>query len=90
MRTWSSYKKELLKKPGVKAEYEKLAPRYALISRLIEARLKKGISQSDLALKIGTKQSAIARLESGKGNPTLGLLEKITQALGARMDIRIG
>jgi predicted transcriptional regulator len=43
-----------------------------------------------LALKIGTKQSAIARLESGKGNPTLGLLEKITQALGARMDIRIG
>lgn len=90
MRTWNSYKKELLKKPGVRAEYRRLAPRYTLISRLIEVRLKKGISQSDLAEKIGTKQSAIARLESGRGNPTLGLLEKITQALGTKIEIRIG
>jgi len=89
MQSWKSYKKELLRKPGVKAEYEKLAPRYALISKLIEVRLKSGVSQADLARKIGTKQSAIARLESGRVNPTVDFLDKISTALGRKLEIQI-
>lgn len=89
MKSWRKYKKELLRKPGVKAEYEKLAPRYALISKLIEARIKSGVSQADLAKKIGTKQSAIARLESGRVNPTVDFLDKISTALGGKLDIQI-
>jgi ribosome-binding protein aMBF1 (putative translation factor) len=89
MKTWKSYKKELLKKPGVKAEYDNLAPRYVLVSKLIDVRLKKGISQADLAKKMGTKQSAIARLESGRANPTMEFLEKLTTALGSKLDIQI-
>lgn len=89
MKSWRKYKKELLRKPGVKAEYEKLAPRYALITKLIEARIKSGVSQADLAKKIGTKQSAIARLESGRVNPTVDFLDKISTALGGKLDIQI-
>ena len=89
MKSWKSYKKELLRKTGVKAEYERLAPRYALISKLIEARIKRGVSQADLAKKIGTKQSAIARLESGRVNPTVDFLDKISTALGSKLEIQI-
>lgn len=89
MKTWKKLKKELLEKPGLKAEYEKLAPRYALISKLIEARIKRGVSQADLAKKIGTKQSAIARLESGRVNPTVDFLDKISTALGGKLEIQI-
>ena len=89
MKTWKYYKKELLKKPGVRQEYRNLAPRYALISRLIEVRIGKGVSQADLAKKIGTKQSAIARLESGRVNPTVDFLDKISTALGRKLDIQI-
>lgn len=89
MKSWKKFKKELLKKPGVKAEYEKLAPKYALISNLIDVRLRKGISQADLAKKMGTKQSAIARLESGRANPTVDFLDRISSALGSKLEIQI-
>jgi predicted transcriptional regulator len=89
MRSWKSFKRELLKKPGVKAEFGRLTPRYALISKLIEVRIKNGVSQADLAKKIGTKQSAIARLESGRVNPTIDFLDKISIALGSKLEIQI-
>lgn len=89
MRNWKTLKKELLKNPQVAQEYKKLEPHYQLISQLIEARLKKGLTQKELAKKIGTKQSAIARLESGSANPTISFLEKIAQAIGSRLIIQV-
>ncbi|MCL5970262.1 MAG: helix-turn-helix transcriptional regulator [Patescibacteria group bacterium] len=88
MKSWKSFKQELLKEKNVALEYEKLKPKYALISQLIEARAKKGITQKELAKKIGTKQSAIARLESGNTNPSLSFLEKIALALGYKLRIQ--
>lgn len=89
MRTWKNFKKELLQDRKIAREYENLKPRYQLISQLIEARIKKGMTQKELASKIGTKQSAIARLESGASNPSIAFLEKVTSALGTKLIIQI-
>lgn len=89
MKDWKTFKKELLRDKKVASEYKKLEPRYTLISQLIEKRINKGITQAQLAQKIGTKQSAIARLESGNINPSVSLLEKISQALGVRLIIQL-
>lgn len=87
MEEWKEVKKELFKDKVVYKEYKRLEPKYRLISRLIGARLKKGLTQGELARKLGTKQSAIARLESGNFNPTLEFLQKIADALGTRLVI---
>lgn len=87
MQNWNDYKKELLKDPKVAKEYKKLEPQYKLISELIRIRIKKGLTQEALAKKIGTKQSAIARIESGNGNPSLMFLEKIAKATDSKLEI---
>ena len=89
MENWNNLKKELLKNKEVAREYKKLGPRYQLVSQLIRVRLKKGMSQKELAKKVGTKQSAIARLESGKENISIDSLEKISHAMGAKIKISI-
>lgn len=84
---WDEVKKELLKNPKVKKEYDRLGPEFAIISQLIELRAKKHLTQKGLAKKLGTKQSAIARLESGNGNPTLEFLHKTAKALNRKLVI---
>ena len=70
-------KEELFKDPEFKAEYDTLEPEYTLIEQLITAR----------AEKIGTKQSSIARLESGNYNPSFQFLQKVARALGKRLSV---
>jgi len=89
MRTWKQLKTELLQNKAVKKEYDKLTPRYKIISELISARIKKGITQKELAQKIGTKQSAIARFEAGNINPSVGFLEKMAKVMGYRLNISL-
>ena len=88
MTNWKVLKKELLKDPKVRAEYEKLQPKYAAVSALIEARIKRGLTQEALAKKVRTKQSAIARLEAGNVNPSIGFLQKLAEALGKKLVIQ--
>ena len=85
---FSEFKKELLKDPKVKAEYDKLEPQFAVVSAILEARVKRGMTQEKLARKIKTKQSAIARIESGRANPSIGFLQKLAEALGKKLVIR--
>ncbi|MEK9146961.1 MAG: helix-turn-helix transcriptional regulator [Patescibacteria group bacterium] len=82
------YLKNALKNPKIKAEYDKLEPQFAPIEAILEARVKKGMTQAQLASKIGTKQSAIARVESGNANPSIGFLQKLAEALGKKLVIR--
>ncbi len=89
MRNWKEVKRELLKNKAMAREYEKLKPRYALISQLIEARLRRGITQKELARRLGTKQSAIARVESGNANPTVEFLERVAFALRSKLIVQI-
>lgn len=89
MSKWEDLEKQLLADPKVKKEYDRLVPRYAVISELIAARLKRGLTQKDVAEKLGTKQSAIARLESGNVNPSIEFLQKIAQVMGYKLNIHL-
>lgn len=80
--------KEELKNPEFKAEYDRLQPEFAVINALIEARRKKGMTQDILAKKVGTKQSVISRLESGRANPSVAFLKKLAQALNSHLEIK--
>jgi len=88
MGKWEDFKNELLKNPEIKKEYDKLGPKYALISAMISARAKKQFTQKELATKLKTKQSAIARLESGRANPTYNFLQKIAKATDTTLELR--
>ena len=87
MQNWKDFKKEILKDPKVKKEYDRLAPQYELISQIIAARIKKKVTQDQLAQKIGTKQSAIARFESGNTNPTIEFIQKLAHALNTPLHL---
>jgi len=85
---FTAWKTEVLKDPKIKAEYDKLKPEYALISPLIGARSKKKLTQKDLARKMGTKQSVISRLESGRANPSFEFLKRLARALDSDLKIK--
>lgn len=89
MSRWQSLEKKLLSDLATKREFDKLAPRYAVISELISARLKNKMTQKDVADRVGTKQSAIARLESGNINPSLDFLHKISTVMGYKLTVHL-
>lgn len=86
---FSNFKKQALKDPEIKAEYDRLEPEFAIIRSIIRKRLETGMSQKQLAQKMGTKQSALSRLESGTYNPSLAFLKKVSDALGGKLQISI-
>ena len=89
MKTYSQFKRETLKKKKIRAVYEVLGPEFEITAALIKRRLEKGLTQQELAKRVGTKQSAIARLESGMYNPSLDFLKKVINALDARLRITV-
>lgn len=89
MKKYSIFKKELLKDKAVKKTYDDLGSEFKVISLFIKKRLEKGLTQQELARRIGTKQSAIARFESGTYNPTIDFLNKIAGGLNTRIKISI-
>lgn len=78
------WEKDALRDPNLKAEYDKLQPQFAVL----RARIEKGLTQQELARKIGTKQSVISRLESGRANPSIMFLKRLAQALNTHLEIR--
>lgn len=84
---WQKTKKKLLKNSSVKKEYDKLALQYEIADKIISIRKKLNITQTNLANKTKTTQSAIARFEKAKQAPTLNLLCKIADALGYKLKI---
>jgi len=78
-----------LKNPEFKKEWENSEAEYMLACKLIEARLKKNLSQRELAKKIGTSQAAISRIEGMSGNPSLFLLKRIATALDTKLQISL-
>jgi len=87
MKSYQTIKKSLLKDKEIKKVYDDLEPEFRLSQMIIAKRIEKGMSQADLAKKIGTKQPAVARLESGTYNPSVTLLKKTAKALGSSLHI---
>ena len=86
--SFDDLEKEWLKDPEFVKELAKLEPEYQLARSLINARIKKNLTQTQIAKKAKTDQATISRLESGVSKPSVSLLQKIANALGARLSIR--
>ena len=84
---FEDFKARLLADPEVRAEYDALAPEFEIASELLRARLRAGLSQAELAARMGTSQSTIARLESGQTLPSTKTLLRFAQATGSRFQI---
>ena len=85
------HKQKLLKNsPAFKKEYESFDLAFEVGQMILEARSVKGITQKQLAQMIDTKQSGIARAESGKFLPSLSFLDKIAKALKTHLVVRFG
>lgn len=63
--------------------------RHELVQSLAEQRVERGLSQTEVAARMGTSQSAVARLEAGDADPRLSTLERYAAALGGQLDVRL-
>jgi len=91
MLTHKELKSRALARGDVRAEFDKLEEEFAFLDEFLKARAAAGMSQAEIADRMGTTQSAVARLESGRGkhSPSLATLRKYARALGYRVDLRL-
>jgi transcriptional regulator with XRE-family HTH domain len=82
---FEDWEAEQMQDPAFRAAVEELEPAYQ-IARL---RIMRGLTQKQLAKMVGTKQSSISRLESGRTEPRLSFLRRVVRALRGRLVIRI-
>jgi transcriptional regulator with XRE-family HTH domain len=83
--TWSDLKKRRTDRPAVREGYRAASVGYRLAERVRILREHRGLSQQDLADRIGSTQSAVSRLEAGGAEPSLTTLERIGRALDAKL-----
>jgi DNA-binding XRE family transcriptional regulator len=88
MRSFAAWKRKQMKNPAFKKEYDALEEEFALIGELLKARTRAKLTQAQVAERMGTSQSAVARLESGR-LPSLASLRKYAQATGSRVEIKL-
>lgn len=89
MKTHAKLKRELLKNVEVRHEHEALGPEFEIINALIKARTRAGLSQSEVAERMGTTQSVVARLEGGKTSPNVRTLRRYAEATGSTIKVTI-
>ena len=86
---WNDLENRLLADPKVKAEFDRLEPEFELARSLIRQRLKKDLTQEELAQKVGTHPTRIARIENPeREQASILILKKIADALDAKLVIR--
>jgi ribosome-binding protein aMBF1 (putative translation factor) len=79
--------KKWMKDPAYRKEYEALRDEFALTEAVAEARVRSGLSQVQLARRMRTTQSTVARLESGRSRPSTRTLDRLARATGHRLKI---
>ena len=88
----SDLKKTALRRTSVRAEYEALGPEFDLLRQMLRARTKAGLSQADVAKRMGTQAPAVTRLESalssGKHSPSIGTLKRYAEAVGCELQVK--
>jgi len=85
------FKERALARPAVKLEYDRLSEEFQFLDEILKARAAAGLSQADVAARIGTTQSAVARLESpsAKHSPSISTLRRYASALGYRLQVKL-
>ncbi len=86
---FQAHKKELLKNPAFAKAYEESELEYQIARMLIKARLNRGYTQKDLAMRLNTQQSVISRAEQAKTVPSLSFLKKAAKALNVELSITL-
>ena len=89
VKSLKDVKAELLTNPAVRQAYNEQAPEFELARELITARMRAGLTQGDVAARMGTTQSVVARIESGRGTPSLRTVQRFASAVGARAVVRM-
>ncbi len=94
MTTHQELVKKLMKRPGVKAEVERIEREEGvLLDALLKARQSAGLTQADVALRMGTQAPAVARLEralaTGKHSPSIATVRKYVDACGKKLVLRV-
>ena len=89
MKTLKDIKRELLADPATQAAYESQTAEFDMARELIAARTQAGLTQADVAERMGTTQSTVARLEGGKAAPSLRSLQRYAQAVGRRAVVHL-
>ena len=91
--THEELKAKALAQPEVTAEYNQLEEEFSLLRQMLSARQQAGLTQADIAQKMGTKATAVTRLESslssGKHSPSLSTLRKYAKAVGCRLEVTL-
>lgn len=81
--------KKWMKNPEFRREYEKLETEFQIARQILDARLKRKMSQEQLAKEIGTGQAVVSRLEGMNGKPSISLLERVAHALNTKINLTI-
>ena len=77
--------KKWMKEPKYRKAFEALEEEFVLASAIIDVRNRAGLTQHELARKMGTTQPVVARLESGRSRPSMRTLERLADATGSRL-----
>jgi len=85
-----SLHRKWMKDPEYRREYEKLETEFQIAEQVIKARVKKNLTQAELAKKVGTGQAVISRLEGRNSKSSISLLERVAKALGTKINLTIG
>ncbi len=91
MLTHKQLRTQALAEGKVKFEFDQLKDEFNLLAQFLKARARRGLTHAQVAEKIGTTQSAVARLESGRGkhSPSLATLSRYAKALGCRLEVKL-
>ncbi len=93
MMTHEEFTKKLLQNVEVQKEYDALEEEFSFFDELLKARVKAGMTQTEVATRMGTKTPAVARLEAGGGNkkhsPSVSTLRKYAKAVGCDLEIKL-
>ena len=90
-RTLKQFRARALARPDVKQEYDRIGEEFEFLDEILRARAAAGLTQADVAARIGTTQSAVARLESAdaKHSPSIATLQRYASALGCTLQVRL-
>ena len=81
MKSLKDVKAKLLANPAVRQAYDAQTPEFELARELIAARTQAGLTQGDVAARMGTTQSVVARIESGRGTPSMRTVQRFASAV---------
>jgi ribosome-binding protein aMBF1 (putative translation factor) len=89
MKTLKQLKSEWMTDGSTRSEYFALADDFSMARELVSARTRAGLTQAEVAERMGTTQSVVARLEGGKRQPSLRTVQRYAQAIGCRDTVKL-